>query len=522
MTSSPRGTSKGRVSLVGAGPGDPGLLTVKALQRIKEADLIVYDYLANPEHLEYARASAVKIGLGKGFRHHHLDQQKINRLIIESARKGRNVVRLKGGDPYLFGRGGEEALFLEKNKISFEVVPGVTSATACAAYSGIPLTHRDHTAAVTFLTGHRAHDENLDSVDWKRIVALNGTLVVYMGFYNLKKIAERLMEYGMSRDTKVSVIQWGTLPWQKSCVGTLQNISLIVAQKKIGTPSIIIIGDVVSLKNRLNWFEKLPLFGKKIVITRSRDKAGVLKEKLRDLGAWTLELPTIEINPADDYGALDQAIRRIVDFDWLIFTSTYGVEGFFDRLKNHHNKDARVLAHTKIACVGPETSAALAKRGLAPDLEPQRFETMALVGEFKKRFNDLEGIKILLPRTNIAPPELEEGLKKIGAKVTRVTAYRTVLPRSVSKVIKDEILEAPVDYMTFTSSSTVTHTIKLLGSKKLKRISKKTCFASIGPVTSKALRSHGLRSGCEAKIFTIDGLIRAIIYHAEQHKKAQR
>ena len=305
----------GLVSLVGAGPGDPDLLTVKALKRIREADLIVYDYLVNPEHLRHAKDSTVKICVGKGFRHHRLSQRRINRLIIRSAKKGQTVVRLKGGDPYLFGRGGEEALYLYEHKISFEVVPGVTSATACAAYSGIPLTHREHNASVTFLTGHRAHDENLDSVDWRRIVALSGTLVIYMGFYNLGRIAKRLVEYGMPVETRVSVIQWGTLPWQKSCVGTLLNIEKIVSKKNMGAPSIIIIGDVVSLKNKLNWFEKLPLFGKKVLITRTREKSGVLKEKLAGLGAWVLEMPAIEVKPIKNFLSLDRTIQKINDFD---------------------------------------------------------------------------------------------------------------------------------------------------------------------------------------------------------------
>lgn len=517
MNSGPR-RSKGRVSLVGAGPGDPGLLTIKAVDRIKSADLIIYDYLANPEHLEHAKSSSIKIALSKGFRYDRLRQQKVNRLIISASRKGQHVVRLKGGDPYLFGRGGEEALFLKKNRIYFEVVPGVTSATACAAYSGIPLTHRDHNASVTFLTGHRAEDRNLDSVDWERLVALNGTLVIYMGFYNLTKIAERLMEFGMPGNTRIAVIQWGTLPWQKSCDGTLQNISAIVSKKRLGPPAIIIIGDVVSLRDRLSWFERLPLFGKRILITRSRDKAGILKQKLRDLGAWAIELPSIEIKPVDDPAGLDRAIRRINRFDWVVFTSTYGVNAFFDRLEERHNKDARILGRVKIACVGPETKAALKAKGITADLEPRRFETSAIVEEFKKRFGKLNEIKILLLRTNIAPPALEEGLKGLGAQVTRVTAYHTVFSGPASKEAKKNVLRNPVDYMTFTSSSTASNTIKLLGLNHLKQAAKKTCFASIGPITSKTLTGAGLKPGCEAKNFTIDGLIHAIINHAKQHQ----
>ncbi len=501
---------KGKVSLVGAGPGDPGLLTVKALRLIQEADLIVYDTLANPDHLQFAKKGAVKLCVGKRFRYHPFSQEKINRLIIEASRDGKKVVRLKGGDPYLFGRGGEEALYLAKHRIPFEVVPGVTSATACAAYSGIPLTHREHNSSVTFLTGHKAHDENLDTVDWEKIIGLKGTIVIYMGFYNLGRIAKRLIEKGMAPDTKVSVIQWGTLPRQKSCDGTLENIEHRVSQKGLGAPSIIIVGDVVSLKESLNWFEKLPLFGKRIVITRMRDKASALRERLSALGAQVLEFPLIEIKPNPDGSAMDKAISELSSFDWLIFTSTYGVDAFFDRLEEKHGKDARCLGKIKIACVGPETSAALAKKGLRADLEPKRFETAALVEEFKRRFRALRGVKILLLRTNIAPPDLEEGLKKLGAEVRRVTAYLTKFTKSPSLEIKKELMGNRVDFVTFTSSSTVTGFIRSLGLKNIKKISKKIRFASIGPVTSKTLRGYGLKPYCEAKTFTTEGLAEAL------------
>ncbi len=504
----------GLVSLVGAGPGDPGLLTVKALDRIQNADLIIYDYLVNPDHLRHAKNSATKICVGKGFRHHRLSQNKINRLIIHSAKKGQTVVRLKGGDPYLFGRGGEEALYLREHRIPFEVVPGVTSATACAAYSGIPLTHREHNSSVTFLTGHRAHDENLDSIDWRQIVALNGTIVIYMGFYNLGKIAKRLMEHGLPAKTKISVIQWGTLPWQKSCEGTLQNIEKIVLKKKMGAPSIIIIGDVVGLKSELNWFEKLPLFGKKILVTRAQDKASSLKQKLASLGAWAVEMPVISIKPTNNYSSLDNAIQNIGTFDWLVFTSAYGADFFFDRLVNYHKKDARNLAQTKIASVGVETSRSLRKFGVLTDLEPKRFETAAIAEEFKKRFGNLSGQKILLARTDIAPPGLERDLKKLGADVHCVKTYRTLTPKKMPSEIKKELLVGTFDYITFTSSSTVSNFVKLLGRGSLQKLSKTKC-ASIGPITSKTLRTYSLKPACQAKNFTTDGLVHAIIAHAK-------
>ncbi len=510
--------TKGKVSLVGAGPGDPGLLTLKAKQLIQEADLIVYDYLANPQHLRHAKNSAVKICVGKGFRHRLLSQEKINRLIIREAHRGKHVVRLKGGDPYLFGRGAEEALHLVDRKIPFEVVPGVTSATACAAYSGIPLTHREHNSSVTFLTGHRADDENLDTIDWGKIVALNGTIVIYMGFYNLAKIADRLIENGMPPTTPAAVIEWGTLPRQKTCAATLATIHQSAAQQSLKAPAIIIIGDVVSLRERLNWYERLPLFGKKIVVTRTQEKTGVFAEKLSALGAEVLEFPTIEIQPLSNFKEMDRAIRNLKNYDWLVFTSVYGVEAFFDRLQKTHQKDARFLSQLKIAVVGPETKNRLLQYGISPDLFPKRYETLAIVEAFKKRFPDLKNKRILLVRARIAPPALETGLKKLGGQVSRVAAYNTKFPKGLAPPMKDALKHQKIDFVTFTSSSTVENFIKILGLKQVKKMAKTTRFASIGPVTSKTLRRYGLKAACEAKVFTTEGLAAAIQHDAVQRK----
>ncbi|OGW82505.1 MAG: uroporphyrinogen-III C-methyltransferase [Omnitrophica bacterium RIFCSPHIGHO2_02_FULL_51_18] len=500
----------GKVSLVGAGPGDPELLTLKAHHRLKEADLVVYDTLANPEHLKHVKASAKTICVGKRFRYHPYSQRRINRMIIQAARKGQKVVRLKGGDPYLFGRGGEEALYLHHHKVPFEVIPGVTSATACAAYAGIPLTHRKHSASVTFLTGHRAHDENLDSVPWDKIAASKGTLVIYMGFYNLAKIARQLVRAGMSAATKACVIEWGTLPKQRSCDGTLSDIAGKVKKKKLKAPAIIIVGEVVSLKNQLSWYEKLPLFGKKIVVTRTRDKIGALTDKLTELGAEVLEFPTIEIAPLRNFREMDESIRSISRYEWMVFTSTYGVEAFFNRLHGSHKKDARSLKGIRIACVGPETGKWLERYGLRSDLMPERFETSAIVDEFRKQRIPVYGKNFLLVRASAAPPELEQGLKKLGANVTRITGYRTKISKTRPKTIQEVLLRGSVDFVTFTSSSTVDHFVRILRLKNVKRIAKNTRFASIGPVTSKALRSYGLNPRCQAKIFTIDGLVDAI------------
>lgn len=498
----------GKVYLVGAGPGDPGLLTLKAKRLLEEADLIVYDYLANPEHLRHAKPGARTICVGKRFRYHRFSQDKINRLIIDAAQKNRVVVRLKGGDPYLFGRGGEEALYLFKHRVPFEVVPGISSATGCAAYAGIPLTHRVVSGSVTFLTGHRADDDNLDTLDWEKLVGLRGTLVIYMGFYNLAKIAKKLVEKGMPAGTKISVIEWGTLPRQRSCDGTLATIARAVKAKGLKAPCMIVIGGVVSLRRELNWFERLPLFGQKILVTRTRERSGAMREKLAREGAEVIEFPTIEIKPAPA-GPIDAAIRALKNFDWVVFTSVHGVEAFFARLKAL-GRDARAFGPARIAAVGPETAKSLSGCGVSADLIPARFETEALVQIFKQKFKRLDGQKILLLRTDIAPPALEDGLKRLGAEIERVTAYTTRLPKSVPTDIKRRLLGGDIDWVTFTSASTADHFVRMLGKPAVKSIARRARLASIGPVTTKALRAHGLRPACQAKIFTVDGLVAAM------------
>lgn len=494
------------VYLVGSGPGDPGLLTLKAQARLREADLIVYDYLANPAHLKHAPDRAVKICVGRGFRHKKLSQTKINRLIVGAAKKGQTVVRLKGGDPYLFGRGAEEALFLLKHGIPFQVVPGITSAVACATYAGIPLTHRDFSSSVTFLTGHKADDKDLDLILWKNIVSLKkGTLVIYMGFYNLGKIAKLLVKNGMAGTTPVAVIEWGTLVRQRSCYGTLASIATESAALKLKAPCIIVIGKVVSLRKSLNWFENLPLFRKKIVLTRTREQSAGLREKLEELGAEVIEFPTIRIEPPSSFVPMNRAIKNLSDYDWIVFSSVHGVRSFFDRLFGL-GLDSRALKGCRIAAVGPQTAEEIQKRGVRADwVPPERYETKVLADTFRKKTKSLKGKNFLLVRAAVASREFEESLEGCGAKVARVDAYRTLLPKSVPAELPDEI-----DAVTFTSASTVDHFVKLLGPGKVRAFAKKTLFASIGPVTSEALLKHGLRPGCEAKRYTVDGLVEAM------------
>ena len=509
---------KALVSLVGAGPGDPGLLTLKAQARLREADLIVYDYLANPAHLHHAKKDAIKIGVGKGFRHKILTQDKINRLIVSSSRRGKRVVRLKGGDPYLFGRGGEEALFLEKHGIPFEVVPGVTSATACAAYAGIPLTHRDHNASVTFLTGHRAEDDSLDSIPWKKIAEIGGTLVIYMGFYNLSKIARQLILAGMNPATPVAVIEWGTLPRQKSVSAKLSEIAAHVQKAGLAAPCMILIGDVVNLGKKLAWFERLPLFGRKVVLTRAEDRMRGFREKLAALGGEAIELPLIRIEKPASYAPVDKAVRSLHGYDWLVFASAYGVRSFFERLR-FLKIDTRALKGVRIAGVGPKTAEALQCRGIYPDLLPEKYDMASLAAALKKKEATLKGKKFLFPRGDKAPSDFEDFLKKNGARVTRVTAYRTLTPGNVSSEAKKRVSGGEADYVAFTSASTVHGFVRVFGKEAARKIARKTRFLSIGPLTSKTLKSYALTPFFEAKTATVDGLIDFLVQKEKPGKK---
>jgi uroporphyrinogen III methyltransferase/synthase len=504
------GRVKGLVSLVGSGPGDPGLLTLAAKKRLEEADIIIYDYLANPAHLLWARAASKKIAVGKGFRHKKISQDKINRLIAASSKKGLRVVRLKGGDPYLFGRGGEEALFLESQGLPFEVVPGVTSATACAAYSGIPLTHRDHNASVTFLTGHRADDKGLDSIPWKNLVSLGGTLVIYMGIYNLERIVKGLLASGANPETPVCVTQWGTLPQQKSCQAPMKSIVGAVKKKLLGAPAIIIIGEVVNLRNKLNWYEKLPLFGQNFLVTRPAEKSSRLADKITEAGGGVYSFSTLKIKATDKPAAMDRVIRDLKSFQWLIFTSTYGVEAFFLRLKNRFQLDARALSGLRVASVGPETAQALKRFGVEPDLQPKRYEARAIAEEFKRQYRRLDGVRMLLLRTNIAPEDLERDLEALGAQVQRITAYRTVPVTKIPSEVKNALLSGRIHWVTFASASSVHHFIRAIGRERFHRLIKQTRLASIGPVTTKAIRGYGIKENCQAKVYTIEGLLEAL------------
>ncbi|MBN1905800.1 MAG: uroporphyrinogen-III C-methyltransferase [Deltaproteobacteria bacterium] len=503
---------KGMVYLVGAGPGDPGLLTIKAKECIERADVLLYDYLANYKFLEYAPPDAEHIYVGKKAGDHTKRQDEINSIICEKAIEGLTVVRLKGGDPFIFGRGGEEAQELLKAGVSFEIVPGITSAIAVPAYAGIPLTHRDHTATVAFITGHEDPSKGESNIAWDKLATGIGTLVFLMGIGNLNNICLALIENGRSPDTPVAVIFRGTHPEQKTITGTLETIYEISQKAGIKPPGIIVVGDVVGLRNELNWFEKRPLFGKSIVVTRAREQASGFMAGLRELGANCIEFPTIEIRPPDDWAPLDRAIERIRDYNWLIFTSVNGVKFFFKRLFED-GKDVRALGEIKVCAIGPKTADEVKGYGIIPDMVPTEYRAEAVIIGFRRLKTD--SLKILLPRAKEAREILPDELRKMGAKVDVVESYVTIMPENRVAAISKMLEAGEISMITFTSSSTVTNFMGMFGTNanQVKEWLKDVDIASIGPITSETARRLGLKITVEPESYTIDALTNAIVGH---------
>ena len=501
---------KGKVYLVGAGPGDPGLLTLKAKEVIEKADVIVYDYLANETFLSYARKDAELTYAGKSGGSHTMKQEDINRLLCEKALKGLNVVRLKGGDPFIFGRGGEEAQELAKAGISFEVVPGVTSAIAVPAYAGIPLTHRDHTATVAFITGNEDPTKEQSNIAWEKISTGVGTLVFLMGIGNLDAIASQLIKHGRSPDTPVAVIYKGTVPGQKSVEGALRDIAAIAKKKGITPPGIIVVGDVVRLRPELNWFEHRPLFGKRIIVTRAREQASQFLAGLRELGAECIEFPTIEISRPLSWEGLDRAIQALGDYHWLIFTSVNGVDYFFRRIFDL-GKDIRILGKIRVAAIGPKTAAAVQTMGINPDLVPEEYRAEGVIDAFRGK--DLKGVNILVPRAAEARETLPDELVKMGAHVDVIEAYRTVMPDTGTERLSSMLSKGEIDMATFTSSSTVLNFISMFKQQEesLRQWMHNVAIACIGPITAKTAEGNGFRAGVIPKEYTIEALTGSIV-----------
>jgi len=497
----------GRVYLVGAGPGDPGLLTVRGRDVLARADVVVYDALLSPRLLEHAPAAAERIYVGKRADRHTLPQDEINALLVDRALAGKTVVRLKGGDPFVFGRGGEEALALADADIDFEVVPGVTAGVAALAYAGIPATHREGASALGMVTGHEAADKDASSLDWHALARWPGTLVFYMGVKNLPAICQNLVDAGAAPDTPAAAVHWGTTSRHRTVAGTLATLPGVAAKADLAPPAVIAVGQVVALRDRLAWFERRPLLGRRIIVTRARAQASALVERLEALGAETVEAPAIRIEPPADPAPLAAAARDAAAFDWVAFTSVNGVEAFFGALAEA-GLDARALAGVRVATIGPATTARLAAYGLRTDLEPPTF-TGAAVAEALAQAADLAGAAVLLPRADIAPPDLARALAERGARVAQVTAYRTVPDVSGAQAAADHLARGDMDWVTFTSSSTVRCFLEAVGADALKASGAK--IASIGPTTSGTLREAGLEPTVEANPHTVPGLVGAIL-----------
>ncbi|MDB4949818.1 MAG: uroporphyrinogen-III C-methyltransferase / uroporphyrinogen-III synthase [Gemmatimonadetes bacterium] len=491
------------VYLVGAGPGDPGLLTVRAASLVSRADVLVYDALVNPAILRARRVEARMVYVGKRGGDHSRTQDEINAILVDLGRGAEAcVVRLKGGDPFVFGRGGEEALALQAAGIPFEVVPGVTAGVAAAAYAGIPATQRGMTSSLTLLTGHEDPTKPDTDLDWDAL-ARGGTLVFYMGVGRMEENFRRLTDAGKASDTPAAVIEWGTYPRQRTVTGTLATLPKLAREAGIGAPALVVVGEVVSLRERLRWFDARPLSGRCVLVTRARAQASGLAAELEALGAEVVQFPTIRIADAPDPAALQDAAAGAGGFDWIVFTSSNGVERFWDALAVI-GRDSRALGRAKVCAIGPATAAALEARGIRADRVPGEYVGEAVL-EALASAEDLAGKRILLPRAEIARTALPDGLRALGAEVVEVAAYRTLPDGEEADAVRARLARDEVDYVTFTASSTVRGFVDLAGTEL-----GGARVVSIGPVTSTTARELGLTVDAEAEEFTIPGLVAAL------------
>ena len=500
-----KAVAKGKVYLVGAGPGDPQLITVKGLKCLSDADVIVYDRLVDDRLLVETCADKETIYVGKSSHTHAMKQSQINDLLVSKAAEGKIVVRLKGGDPFVLGRGGEEAEALAARGIPFEIVPGVTAATAVPAYAGIPVTHRGLASSFAVITGHEDPLKSESSISWDKLATGVDTLVFLMGVEQLPQIVQQLSENGRPSTTPIALIQEGAGPRQQTITGTLADIEAKVAEKKLRPPAVIVVGSVVHLREKLRWFDKQPLFGKRILVTRARSQASKLSRLLTEHGAEPIEIPAIEIEEMLDNQELEKALRAISSYDWLIFTSVNGVDAFFNCL-HRQALDTRELKGIKIGAIGPATAEALEKHGIRADYIPPEYTTKGIIEGFRQY--DVSGKRILLPRAELAGSELVQELTRLGAEVDQVAIYRTVLPSDDPSRIKHMLLAREFDITTFTSSSTVRNLISLLGDEW--PVLNRTTIACIGPVTAATATEAGLKVDILPEEHTIPGLVRAI------------
>ena len=502
--------SNGIVYLVGAGPGDPSLITLRGMECLKNADVVVYDYLANELLLNHAPESAERIYAGKIGGRHNQGQDEINSALVAKAQEGKIVVRLKGGDPFVFGRGGEECEALRNAGIPFEVVPGVTAAVGASAYAGIPLTHRDITASVAFVTGQEGKEKDESNIDWDRLSIGGGTVVFYMGVTTLRRNMQRMVEHGRSPDTPVALVRWATTPCQQVLTGTLSNIADLAEESGFKPPAVTIVGEVVSLREKLQWFDKRKLCGKRIIVTRAADQAGEFSTMLTARGATVLECPTIRLVEPESWQLLDLALRDLSGYDWLVLTSGNAVHCFFRRLESL-GLDARALAHCRVCAVGPKTAATVRSYGIKSDLVPTDYKAEGVVQEFSRL--DLHNSRVLYPRADKARDIIPHELQRLGAHVDSPVAYRNILPERLHPETLFALEKRSVDCITFTSSSTVQNLAAMLGEELMLDMLKGVVVASIGPVTSKSCRALGLKVDLEPAEHTLDALTEALEVH---------
>jgi len=507
---------KGKVYLIGAGPGDPGLFTLKGKKILEKAEVIIYDRLVKDTVLSFANPEAEYIYVGKVSGQHALSQDEINALLVRKAAEGKIVARLKGGDPFVFGRGGEEALFVRQYGYDFEVVPGITSAVAVPAYAGIPVTHRDFTSSFTVITGHEKPDKTESSINWGNVAGSIGTLVFLMGVENLKYISDNLISNGKDADTPVALIRWGTLSNQEVITGTLGNIVEKVRQADFKPPAVIIVGEVVKLHNDLSWVENRPLWGKKVVVTRASAQASTLLGRIIDYGGEAIEFPSIRIEKEIDLSPLYDAFKAINKYHWLIFTSVNAVDIFFEELMKAE-MDIRDLKGINICAIGPATKDRLECSGLKVDVVPDEYRAEGILEELSHIINP--GEWVLLPRAKGAREILPQTIRNWGAYVNEVYLYEAKTATSVSEDTLEEIKKGNFDYITFTSSSTVSNFVKIIGKGNVKNLDKKVKVACIGPITADKAREYGFKVDIMAKKYTIDGLLEVIVEEAKSARK---
>jgi uroporphyrinogen III methyltransferase/synthase len=501
----------GRVYLVGAGPGDIGLLTVKGMKCLQKSEVVVYDLHLNAQILNYMSHDAEFIYAGKRGGHHTMTQDEINDVLVKKAEEGKTVCRLKGGDPFIFGRGGEEAGVLAKRGIPFEVVPGVSSAVAAPAYAGIPLTHRLYSSSFAVIPGYEDTTKEESAIDWAKLATGVGTIVVLMAVKNLDRLVRRLMENGRGPETPVAVVRWGTRPDQETIVSTLKDIVSDVRGHEIKPPAVVVIGDVVKLRDTLKWYEDKPMFGHRVLVTREHSTGF---ESLEELGAEIIEFPTIEIVPPDDYGGLDAAIAQIHSYTWIIFTSANGVRYFLRRFFEKE-RDIRDLKGIKLCAIGTKTAGEIKRYGMKVDLIPEEFRAEGLIEEFARGGN-LKGVKFLLPRAEVAREVFPEKVKELGGEIDVPVAYRAVKPELHGKRLKRFLKEGRITIATFTSAATFKNFVELIGSDAFDLL-KGVSIAVIGPVTAKAIEKAGLKVDIMPNESTVEAMVEEII-----KKKARR